>query len=635
MAPTSTLGPDSDEYDRRLSMYAGTNIPSGQIIGQPEIAIPLLHLDTHNGFSSTTESVDKPEFLDTVSNFMWNAATSSAQYEVLNEDLLMCIPGVGSLGNQHPTLVYNADWDVNANVERSASLPLPSTTSNNNPGRGSTSHYYDMTLIAKDDIPQGMEILVNDLGLEQDPSLYSMEDFASANKSLKQIHEFMKKHDKSLSNKYYYGSKKKQEMYEFLLKDIMHKHENGLFPDDVEDIDSIMSHMEHTVGTGGSSGTFIDSYPDSQKSISWLEENGQCIDGLYVKQSTILPNERGAFASRSFRKGDLVAPAPLMMIPEKTFLEMYKLRNTSSNNGDIMRRIDGNGVLTQQLITNYSFGHKESSLMFYPYGVNVNYINHQSDRSSGKGPNVKLVWTEAKYHFSELLEFTPENLRVREDEEIIFRLGMDVIANRDIEADEEIFVDYGIEWENEWNKHVQSWNDDAISDIKALELNTMMKNSSNENEKYNHFYTVDEVDEMDDDEYIIPQTVMTACFLRWVELDRNDTLLKEKKQPQMENWFKFDKSAVKRGHDLVECIILERQEVAVGDESNEMERKQFEYTVSIPPNEDHKIGIVYNVPQTYIKYIDRPYTSHVHSTKAFRHHIAIPDEIFPRAWRDL
>ena len=41
--------------------------------------------------------------------------------------------------------------------------------------------------------------------------------------------------------------------------------------------------------------------------------------------------------------------------------------------------------MSKQLLINYSFGHENSSLLFYPYGINVNYINHNSKSPNATG----------------------------------------------------------------------------------------------------------------------------------------------------------------------------------------------------------------------------------------------------------
>jgi len=56
--------------------------------------------------------------------------------------------------------------------------------------------------------------------------------------------------------------------------------------------------------------------------------------------------------------------------------------------------------------------------------------------------------------------------------------------------------------------------------------------------------------------------------------------------------------------------------------------------------EDQKTGVtepvgkLNDVPRQAFKYFDRPYTSDTFLPNAFRHHIGIPDDMFPEAWRN-
>jgi hypothetical protein len=54
-----------------------------------------------------------------------------------------------------------------------------------------------------------------------------------------------------------------------------------------------------------------------------LEENGQCMDNIKDGVSTIPDAGRGAFANRFIPKGGLVAPAPLIHIPDRSIFTMY------------------------------------------------------------------------------------------------------------------------------------------------------------------------------------------------------------------------------------------------------------------------------------------------------------------------
>jgi hypothetical protein len=40
------------------------------------------------------------------------------------------------------------------------------------------------------------------------------------------------------------------------------------------------------------------------------------------------------------------------------------------------------------------------------------------------------------------------------------------------------------------------------------------------------------------------------------------------------------------------------------------------------------------VPRSVISFLDKPYTTDIHLSNVFRHDIRIPDEMFPRKWRN-
>jgi len=45
--------------------------------------------------------------------------------------------------------------------------------------------------------------------------------------------------------------------------------------------------------------------------------------------------------------------------------------------------------------------------------------------------------------------------------------------------------------------------------------------------------------------------------------------------------------------------------------------------------------LVEDVPRTIFHWLDKPYTSDTFLPTAFRHDVRIPDELFPKAWRNL
>jgi hypothetical protein len=145
-------------------------------------------------------------------------------------------------------------------------------------------------------------------------------------------------------------------------------------------------------------GTAFQLYNATVKNQEWMEEHGQCMDNIKQGVSSIPHAGRGAFAGRRIRKGGLVAPAPLIHLPNRSNLVTYE------------HKIDEDGKwrrntakpLHHQLLLNYCFGHRESSLLLCPYGLLTWYINHDA-----KNPNTKIVWSKQHRHpewFSQPIE---------------------------------------------------------------------------------------------------------------------------------------------------------------------------------------------------------------------------------------
>lgn len=173
----------------------------------------------------------------------------------------------------------------------------------------------------------------------------------------------------------------------------------------------------------------------SIRTISWLNENGYCVDHIRPGLSTIPQAGRGAFASRFLPKGTIIGYTPLIHMG----LHGRDVYNVSYP-GEKKRRSD--------LILNYSFGHKNSTVILTPYGGMIHYINHNSV------PNVKIQWPnkELVAHKPEWLERSPETIRYTLEK---IGLSFEYVALRDIQEGEEIFMDYGPEWEQAWAEHVK------------------------------------------------------------------------------------------------------------------------------------------------------------------------------------
>eukprot|EP00957_Ditylum_brightwellii_P100248 7639372-Ditylum_brightwellii.AAC.1 len=153
--------------------------------------------------------------------------------------------------------------------------------------------------------------------------------------------------------------------------------------------------------------------------------------------------------------GDVIAPAPLLHIWRDDSLNEYE---EDYDDGTVQPFHE------YQLLLNYCFSHPRSSLLLYPYSPVVNYINHD-----GKEPNAFIRWSGRKYHKSEWLDRTVEDII---DNEAHPGLILEFVAARDIDAGEEIFINYGEGWEEAWNKYVKDWESDP-NDENYIPLSTL------------------------------------------------------------------------------------------------------------------------------------------------------------------
>lgn len=209
--------------------------------------------------------------------------------------------------------------------------------------------------------------------------------------------------------------------------------------------------------------------PDVQRSKEWLEKNGICLDNVYVEQSTIAQAGRGLFASRKMKKGQIVAPLPLIQL-DKNKLRMYD----EDENGWV-------NFQGYQLILNYSYGHNLSSLLFFPYSPVVNYINHNFDKTQ---VNVRLRWSASAHHKLEWYQESVASVLQKPGSGLI----LEFLATRDIDEGEEIFLDYGHEWESAWFNHVKEWAPPDKSDYLPIHrLNSEVEIRTEEEQRLNPY----------------------------------------------------------------------------------------------------------------------------------------------------
>jgi hypothetical protein len=181
-------------------------------------------------------------------------------------------------------------------------------------------------------------------------------------------------------------------------------------------------------------------------------------------------------------------------------------------------------------------------------------------------------------------------------------LAFDFYATKHIQQGDELFLDYGDEWEEAWYSFLDSWTplEDEADYLPASKMNKLLETQDIRTEV-----------EQSDEPY--PDNVLVRCH----------TILKR------DNWDDYILEWQQNEYGF-ECFILERYYVEEIDATL--------YQVQI--NYRTKIGrpralIRENVPREAIQFIDKPYTSDILLQGAFRHPLGISQSIFPEKWADL
>jgi SET domain len=181
--------------------------------------------------------------------------------------------------------------------------------------------------------------------------------------------------------------------------------------------------------------------------LEWMQTNGVCYDTLDVLPSTINRAGRGAFSKRKLKQDEVIIVSPMLTL-DRSQIEITDQYLLDENNRKPYSREHGihytSEVVGQQILINYCYGHDKSNLLLFPLAPGVNFINHNST------PNVYIRWS-SRGHNEEIRRRIPimELLEQRGTP-----LYLDYVALRDINEGEEIFIDYGNDWEKAWIGHI-------------------------------------------------------------------------------------------------------------------------------------------------------------------------------------
>lgn len=613
MAP-STLGEDTS-----LGIYTAVDLKQLDVVQFPEIAVPLLFRE----WGEHTPGYEGDGVL--WDRYIWEGHVVQLQpYDntLTDKSRSAFMPGVGCtinsiLDGNNILSVHNSEYDT-LDLHRSV-----------DPGVGAYSPYANAeTKVAVGNIAAGSELFAEygDNWIPEIPgaqitfekNMYEAEEFL-----LNTYHPFIEQNRNELT------PEMMEALWNFTTKDfpifnaaLTTLPRNALWKDVDEEIQRFQSKSKNSQNIPvpkklKESKPKPDKYKDDpeyviknfirkqhKRDIDWLKTNGYCQDHIKPGRSTIKQAGRGAFASRNLPIGTVVGYSSLIHI--------------GIHGRDIFTvqvpNLDGTTRKQYDLIINYSFGHSNSTVILTPYGGMVNFINHASERTQNK-PNVRLRWPNKELiaHKPYYLHRTPTELKFTGEK---IGLAFEYIALRDIHENEEIFIDYGIEWEEAWNKHVETYKPlDPENDSKYMHTS-----------KWNET-TLRTRSELETNPY--PPNFETVCFQSYTTIENKSG----------------DDNSVTYHHEWINnlrpdtthrvfCEVLERSVDPNGKElyTVEMDIKNADDEEVEDENDATKTTIVHNVPRKGIFLTDIVFTADWFLPNTFRHEMMIPNHLMPKAW---
>jgi SET domain len=268
----------------------------------------------------------------------------------------------------------------------------------------------------------------------------------------------------------------------------------------------------------------------------------------------------------------------------------------------------------------------------FPYSPVVNYVNHNST------PNARVQWSASPGHMDMQDSSNSEWLN-RSPAELIrgpyVGMRMELVALRDIQKNEEVFIDYGDAWTKNWQEFERGWS--PHKKAKCYSPAWLL------NKRRQWIITDDDRKEKEvKDKLTNPyKNVYTACFVgnTLTEVPKSDA--DDSIEHPMFRWTYSDGIMQDFDH-LLPCEILELNFGNLQENDDEiMDRQEsvvpleMHYHVQVQRKEDTSPSILLYVPRDAVIFLDKPYSTDMFLANAFRHEIQLPNEMIPPAWRDL
>lgn len=322
--------------------------------------------------------------------------------------------------------------------------------------------------------------------------------------------------------------------------------------------------------------------------------------------------QRGLFAKRKLNKGEVLTSTPMIPVhKEEMTMEREKyLHMTQDPEFEEMFKQFGLPPQKKQLLLNYMFGHAESSLLWLallPLILSVNHAPHNQKVQ----PNAKIQWHKTDVYpdkvdgkpLTRRQQFHHAELLTMDSTEVALKHGMglmvDLVALRDIQADEEILIDYGKDWDDAWKEHTKVW-DATIENIKVehteekLQRKQQRKREREDNERnrklgkekqHKHhqvakhvenamtalplssYVTAEDYDEMNKLKDLrtvteqrrnpYPSNIATACWFEYDWLEDEDNNYDMADTTTSRSWYEMEDAI---GSCLLPCIVTERRD---------------------------------------------------------------------------
>eukprot|EP00541_Cyclophora_tenuis_P006399 CAMPEP_0116545468 /NCGR_PEP_ID=MMETSP0397-20121206/2686_1 /TAXON_ID=216820 /ORGANISM="Cyclophora tenuis, Strain ECT3854" /LENGTH=243 /DNA_ID=CAMNT_0004069787 /DNA_START=21 /DNA_END=752 /DNA_ORIENTATION=+ len=241
-------------------------------------------------------------------------------------------------------------------------------------------------------------------------------------------------------------------------------------------------------------------------------------------------------------------------------------------------------------------------MLLCPYATLSALINHNQTLV-----NVRLQWADPeRSNQASWFDLTVGQINKKKSA----GLAMELVATRDIQEGEEIFLDYGNDWENAWNKHVEEW--EPVEGAESYRSGDQLR---------------------------IQEVKLKTVFEQMESpYPSNVRLLVDEAVVGSNQWKvawkrgKLDAFFKKQDKYRYPCDILRREEEDDGT---------IWYTGIALYEENQDDGTVKWNPRWFTRapreaffFQDQPYTTDMHLPNAFRYPIGIPDELLPEMWKN-